>query len=449
MEKDMSKMLRLILFYSFLLAFLISAPLVVLYTAGYRLDLGRGRIVHTAVLNITSLPRNASIFIDGKEISERTPAVIETITPGEHEVRLEKNGYLPWSQIITFVSREATFATDVVLFLDGSPSMIESVEMKDSSVSPSGSRLAYITQTRSWFEVWTTTGAPESTKMLIRLPSSSLSTQTLSWSLTGKYLLLSQSRGQQKEIVIARVQDGVQIELPAGILSIEDYWWDASQDDLLYVSSVAGVRHISLTQGTDMIIPYEAGRIQSYGDRDLFLTVSNNRTVLSFEENGTASILTYLPLGSYEFVRGPAGLVSLYESDRRRLILLDPNNRTQPIILNEDVIRWSWNDAGDQLLFTSGWDLKRYLRYENKTETLTRLSEPIDRILWFTHGSVAIFQSGGVTIAMRLHDPAGPTQLTLVSEIIGPFWLSEDGNTIYLVDESDVQDTIYQRSIQQ
>ncbi|MBI5794324.1 PEGA domain-containing protein [Candidatus Uhrbacteria bacterium] len=444
----MSKTLRLILFLAFLLAFLISAPLVVLYTAGYRLDLGRGKIVHTAVLNITSIPRSANITIDGEMLSERTPSVIETITPGEHEIRLDKSGYLPWSQRVTFVSREATFATDVVLFLDGSPSVVEDVEMMDSSVSPDGSHLAYLTQTSSWLEVWTTSGQTDSTKLSIRVPYSALKQYSLSWSLTGRYLSLVTSNGRTKEVSIVRVQDGSSIVLPQTILKAQDVWWDASSDDELYVSSNTVVQRISVAQGSTQKLSYMATRVQSFGGRDLFLTVSNSATVLSFEENATASILTYLPLGSYEFVRGPAGLVSLYEHSRHRLILLDPNNREQPIVLNEEVAQWSWDTPGNQLLYTSGYDLKRYDRSANTTETLTRLSEPMDRLGWYPRGTVAVFQSSGVTTAMRLEDPEEPTQEILAQEISGPFWLSDDGNTLYLVNETDAEDTIWMRTLQ-
>ncbi|MBI4437665.1 PEGA domain-containing protein [Candidatus Uhrbacteria bacterium] len=445
----MSKTVRLILFLLFVVAFLISAPLVVLYTAGYRLDLGRGRIVHTAVLNISSLPRNANIAIDGQELSDRTPAVIETIVPGEHEVRLTKSGYLPWSQVIAFESRVATFATDVVLFLEGSESPTQTVSAVRSSVSPDLSRLAYVTQSSSWLEVWTTTGSPDSTKLLMRLPSSTLSTQTLSWSLTGKYLLFSQAVGEREELLIARIQDGTAIELPVLAGTIEDHWWDASQDDLLYVFSQSeGVRRISLSGERLETFPLSAARTQSFGDRDLLLTHSNDRSILSFDEDGTASILTYLPLGTYEFVRGPRGLVSLYEEGRHRLILLDPNNREQPIILNEEATLWSWNDAGDQLLTTSGYDLKRFTLHARISETLTRLSTPIDRLAWYPLGAVALFQSNGATNALRLDDPSGPTQLTLIENRHGPFWTDTAGDALYLLNDTNAEDTIFVRQLQ-
>ena len=221
-------------------------------------------------------------------------------------------------------------------------------------------------------------------------------------------------------------------------------WWDASRDDVLYVTTPEKILRLSLVSDETETLNKEAVRVQSYGERDVMITISNNRTVLSFVEDGTASILTYLPLGSYEFVHGPAGLVSLYEQNRHRLILLDPNNREQPIILNEEVTQWSWNTAGDQLLSTSGYDLKRYLRYENKTETLTRLSEPIDRLAWYPRGTVALYQSGGDTIAMRLEDPSGPTQEILAQEIAGPFWLGDEGDLLYLVNETDGEDGIYE-----
>ena len=127
----MSKSLRLFLFLLFLFAFLISAPILVLYTAGYRFDLTNGRIVHTAVLNISSEPRNASVLVDGTSYSDRTPAVLETILPGEHTVRLEKEGYLPWETVLDFESREAVVLGPIILFLDTTPELQQTIPGTD------------------------------------------------------------------------------------------------------------------------------------------------------------------------------------------------------------------------------------------------------------------------------------------------------------------------------
>ena len=107
-----------IIFFVFVLAFLITAPLVVLHTAGYRYQLHGNKILKTGVLSISSFPRGATLLIDDHEESMRTPAVIENVLPGIHTISLKKEGYLPWNKSLEVSSGSTTFAENVVLFFD-------------------------------------------------------------------------------------------------------------------------------------------------------------------------------------------------------------------------------------------------------------------------------------------------------------------------------------------
>ena len=107
-----------ILFFLFVLAFLISAPLVVLYTSGYRYQLNSNKILKTGVLSVSTIPKVASLFIDDKEETARTPVVIDTILPGTHVISLQKDGYIKWSKSLEIFSQSTTFAENVVLFFN-------------------------------------------------------------------------------------------------------------------------------------------------------------------------------------------------------------------------------------------------------------------------------------------------------------------------------------------
>ena len=80
------------MFLVFLAGFFIAAPLVVLYTAGYRYNFGTGRIVQTGVLSIDSTPKGAAIFLDGDRLRPSSPALLKNVLPGDHRVRVEKDG---------------------------------------------------------------------------------------------------------------------------------------------------------------------------------------------------------------------------------------------------------------------------------------------------------------------------------------------------------------------
>ena len=53
--------LRRTIYILFIVIFLIAAPLVVLYSEGYRYNLKRGKIQKTGILIISSLPKKADI----------------------------------------------------------------------------------------------------------------------------------------------------------------------------------------------------------------------------------------------------------------------------------------------------------------------------------------------------------------------------------------------------
>ncbi|MFH1404761.1 MAG: PEGA domain-containing protein [Patescibacteria group bacterium] len=105
-----------IFFPFFIFVFLVTAPLVVLYTAGYRYSTSLGMVVQTGILSIESLPKGATIVIDSKIQNEKTPAILDNIVPGEHLIKIVKDGYLSWEDNIEVNSRQTTFIKNAVLF---------------------------------------------------------------------------------------------------------------------------------------------------------------------------------------------------------------------------------------------------------------------------------------------------------------------------------------------
>lgn len=114
---------RQYIFFVFLGLFVVAAPAIVLYTAGYRYSFAHHRILQTGLLLVETVPRGAHIFLDKQQMRERTPAVVDEVLPGTHILRLQKEGFLPWQKDVEVRSRETTFWKDVVLFADA-PSVL-------------------------------------------------------------------------------------------------------------------------------------------------------------------------------------------------------------------------------------------------------------------------------------------------------------------------------------
>jgi hypothetical protein len=438
MSTDMSKSLRLIIFLFFLLAFLISAPIVVLFTAGYRFDSTNGRIVHTAVLNISSQPRGASVSVDREETSsEKTPTVIDTILPGTHTISLQKAGYFPWETTLTFASSQARILGPIVLFLEGAPQRHESTEALVTTFNTTTNQFAYITQQPSWIEVWSVDQKLEQKKLFMRLPHIEASTYALDWSLNGTYLALTQQLEETTTVLIARASDGAAIQLPTLSTPIQSSWWDTQHESFFYLQTQTSITRVDIQASTFTTLAYPAQRVSTINGRDVAVLTSSNRVAVSYQDTETASIITYLPLGAYEFFPAPSGLISLYEPQKNRLTVLDASNREQPILFQEEVTHWKWNASGDTLVFTSGYDLKLYHRSAHEIQTITRLSTSLHQVDWFPLGNVVVYQTADSVVALNLDEGHALSSTTIAQAKNGPFFISVDGKQLFQLHQAE------------
>lgn len=131
----MHKRIRNGIFLVFLTIFVIGAPVIVFYTAGYRINLNTWRVQRTGVIAITTLPRGANVTIDNELVADKTPYVVQRLTPGDYGVLLQKSGYKPWSQRVTVNSGETTYIT-ALLFSEIKPELL----LEESAISVVGDK---------------------------------------------------------------------------------------------------------------------------------------------------------------------------------------------------------------------------------------------------------------------------------------------------------------------
>ncbi len=107
----MHRVVRKFLFAFFVAVFVVATPLVILYTAGYRLNITSRRVLQTGVIAITTSPRGASIYLDNTLINDKTPLVIQRLAPKTYELQFEKNGYHTWEQRVEVREGVTTYVT--------------------------------------------------------------------------------------------------------------------------------------------------------------------------------------------------------------------------------------------------------------------------------------------------------------------------------------------------
>lgn len=94
----------------------IAAYAFILYGRGYRINIsGEGNqfLTGTGLLVLTSTPNGAKVYLDDNLITATDDTI--NLAPRDYKVRIEKDGYYPWSKTVT-LKTEAVTKTDAVLF---------------------------------------------------------------------------------------------------------------------------------------------------------------------------------------------------------------------------------------------------------------------------------------------------------------------------------------------
>ncbi len=106
----------------FIFLFLIIGPMIVLHAKGYRFDLKKGIFVYSGSISIKGFPRNFQVFIDGKQTDKgmlnviNNSYTINSIRPGEYNLKCQRPGYTAWEKNIKVHSGISTEFWNVLLF---------------------------------------------------------------------------------------------------------------------------------------------------------------------------------------------------------------------------------------------------------------------------------------------------------------------------------------------
>lgn len=217
---------------------------VILYGMGYRLGFSSGepKIAHTGILNASSSPRGALVYVDGHPTTATNNTV--NLTPGKYTIRMTKEGYQDWQKDV--VIKEDVVTNADALLLPAAPTLqsISTVGINSPVLDPSGSKLAFTVASQSA----KTNGVyvlDMSTRTFPILPIQSSSTQIvddtldtfsqaqLTWSPDGQQLLASISgalRTPTTYLLQANSFNNAPTDVTATLPTLEATW-DSQRSD--------------------------------------------------------------------------------------------------------------------------------------------------------------------------------------------------------------------------
>src|SRR3989344_2619629 len=115
-ERVVMPLFRKILFYVFLAGYLVACPVIVLYSLGYILTPGAGNgVAKAGLIDVSTLPPGATVYLGNKRYTQKTPAVISGLLPGQYRVTVYLKGYALWSREVSVQAEQAAVFDHILL----------------------------------------------------------------------------------------------------------------------------------------------------------------------------------------------------------------------------------------------------------------------------------------------------------------------------------------------
>lgn len=187
---------------SVLLLIILTTILVIMYGKGYRIFVQHGTptVSNTGILNLSSDPTGAQVFIDGHLTTATSNSL--NLTPGKYSVTIVKDGYLPWKKDFQ-IKREIVSNADATLY-PSAPSLqsISTFGIQSVMIDPTGTKLAFSIASSSALEngiyVYDMTSrsfpilaGQSSTTQIVNDTTDKFSTAKIAWSPDGTQILAS------------------------------------------------------------------------------------------------------------------------------------------------------------------------------------------------------------------------------------------------------------------
>lgn len=419
---------RRIIFWLFFATFVLFAPLLVLYTSGYRYNFANQKIVRTGVLSITTDPRNVEIFFEDKLQKEETPAVIQRLMPGTYNLKLIKLGYRNISKTIIIESGATTILHSLLLLLDSTAETLFSKELKAILASPDGNTIAYALEQEMWSELWLYNLLTQEHK-LIRQKTNDSDEIELSWSADGGYVC---AFSKYEAVIELFTESGKSINtdfIESG--DINSVFWNPSNDSILYITNEEGLVQVDLSNLTRSLFANTDKHSILFDASVLNFIDDGTYTELQQLINGQSQLLALLPRSTYTIAKRDGQFMVLTD-DKNRLILLDIHAPI-PILLETTATSFAWLENTDELLYSTGYEVNVYNPTFHTKDFLLRQSEKIVSILWHPSASYIFLQTDTSIVAIeRIATQNSRASYTLFDSIeIKTTWVSKDGRWLY------------------
>jgi len=421
----MNKTLSRFTYITFIILFLVIAPLLIFYALGYRYNWTNRNIEKNGALYVKSYPRNADIFIDNKKIKQKTPTQFVEISSGKYDVAVQKDQYVTWTKKLEIRSGETTFAEDIVLFL---------AERKKTELSGGGSKWI-INKQKSQYGFLDTENnltitdiEQEKTFVVFKFDKQY---QLIDWSPDNQEILL-----QLNNIYYLFNLNQKNIK-PLKINNVDKIIWDNNDQGLIWYQKNNKIfRHyISLANGVDEALDMETifSDFDLAGDYILALTQDNkNYQFQKIRKNSLEIIdsISNINQGQIKAWQADEEL-SIFSLGASFYVKKKDNN---PVVIPHTIA----DIHDDRILYTNGYETSLYNFKEEWSTLIDRSTKIVTDILWHPNGSYFLSESNDQTVITEIDGRDQRNTIAILENPLKKLYLfNKKGDKLFILNNEE------------
>lgn len=390
---------RRVIYLAFFAIFFIAAPLLLLYSAGYRYNLTQGEFTPTATFVVSTIPKSAKIELDGKDLELVTPQTIKGVPPGQHVLRLHQSGYRSWQKQFTARVGEAIFVSDIHLWKEAAPKLISTGKVEFVAKRDDNRGAAFVMRTSE-------------DKESIVLFDATTNKTTVAYERLAKAAPLKRIIWSTDYQKILAISDSERIllditETPAKTLSLtfipvstDNLQWDTLSSSILYGHDQLAIYRFDIATGKSSELLSTSDK-NSEGNTLTDFSIDGQTVYQLFRRSKQPSILTAtnivtnqttilltLPTDrAYRFDALTTDILALRDDTDRLTIWHHTGNSFLSVVEHDNVRDVVISPASDELLYRTPFEIWTYNVATGHQTLLTRLASALADTIWYSDAS--------------------------------------------------------------
>ena len=178
------------------LVFALIAPVIIMYSQGYRFDVKKMKFLETGGIYVKTIPGDTTITIDDKLPSKTSSftrdILIQNLLPENHTIKIEKDGYHSWTKTLEVDEKKVTEAKYVILFPNDIPFTSVDNDIKNFYPYPDNNRILLLTISN---ELLSYDSEKKETTKILSKTQTPYNISNITFSGTGKRALIKTSTG--------------------------------------------------------------------------------------------------------------------------------------------------------------------------------------------------------------------------------------------------------------